>query len=59
MVKMKDSEMITLQTRWDTLNNQQTDNRHHIEVLKESLHAKDQSINILQSEVRFFKLFKF
>jgi len=51
MVKMKDSEMITLQTRWDTLNNQQTDNRHHIEVLKESLHAKDQSINILQSEI--------
>jgi len=51
MVKMKDSEMLTLQTRWDTLNNQQTDNRHHIEVLKESLHAKDQSINILQSEI--------
>lgn len=50
-LKGKESELVTLQTRWDTLNNQQSDNRHHIEVLKESLHAKDQTIAILQSEI--------
>jgi len=50
-LKLKESELLTLQTRWDTLNNQQSDNRHHIEVLKESLNAKDQTIAILQSEI--------
>lgn len=50
-LKLKESELLTLHTKWDTMNNQQTDNRHHIEVLKESLHAKDQTIAILQSEI--------
>ena len=42
---------MTLQTRFETLNSQQSDNRHHIEVLKESLNAKDQTVAILQTEV--------
>jgi len=50
-LKMKETELMTLQTRFETLNSQQSDNRHHIEVLKESLNAKDQTVAILQTEI--------
>uniref|UniRef100_H2Y6E3 Uncharacterized protein n=1 Tax=Ciona savignyi TaxID=51511 RepID=H2Y6E3_CIOSA len=48
-VQKKETEIVTLQTRLDTLNNQQSD-RQHIDVLKESLAAKDQRASVLQSE---------
>jgi len=50
-LKLKETELMTLQTRFETLNSQQSDNRHHIEVLKESLNAKDQTVAILQTEI--------
>lgn len=48
----KESEMQALQTKLDTLTNQNSDCKQHIEVLKESLSAKDQRANTLQTEVR-------
>nr|CAB3243225.1 ELKS/Rab6-interacting/CAST family member 1-like [Phallusia mammillata] len=50
-LQKKETEMVSLQTRLDTLNNQQSDSRQHIDVLKESLTAKEQRAAILQSEV--------
>ena len=50
-IQRKDTEMLTLQTKLDTLNNQLSDSRQHIDVLKESLNAKDQRAAILQTEV--------
>merc|ERR1712183_17278 len=50
-LKLKETELMTLPTRFETLNSQQSDNRHHIEVLKESLNAKDQTVAILQTEI--------
>jgi len=43
--------MVSLQTRLDTLNNQLSDNRQHIDVLKESVTAKEKRAAILQAEV--------
>lgn len=40
-----------MQTKFDTLNDQQSDSRQHIDVLKESLAAKDQRTVVLQAEV--------
>ena len=53
-IQRKDTEMLTLQTKLDTLNNQLSDSRQHIDVLKESLNAKDQRAAILQTEVGFY-----
>lgn len=48
----KDSELLGLQTKLETLTNQFSDSKQHIEVLKESLTAKEQRAAILQTEVR-------
>lgn len=48
----KESELLALQTKLETLNNQNSDCKQHIEVLKESLTAKEQRAAILQTEVR-------
>lgn len=50
-VSKKESEMQALQTKLDTLTNQNSDCKQHIEVLKESLTAKEQRANTLQTEV--------
>lgn len=47
----KESELLALQTKLETLNNQNSDCKQHIEVLKESLTAKEQRAAILQTEV--------
>lgn len=49
-VVKKDSESMALQTKLDTLSNQISDCKQHIEVLKESLIAKEHRANILQTE---------
>ncbi|KAF5907224.1 ERC protein 2-like, partial [Clarias magur] len=46
----KESEMLALQTQLETLTNQNSDCKQHIEVLKESLTAKEQRSNIMQTE---------
>lgn len=48
----KDTELLGLQTKLETLTNQFSDSKQHIEVLKESLTAKEQRAAILQTEVR-------
>ncbi|CAB1336037.1 unnamed protein product [Coregonus sp. 'balchen'] len=46
----KESEMQALQTKLDALTNQNSDCKQHIEVLKESLSAKEQRSTTLQTE---------
>lgn len=48
----KDTELLGLQTKLETLTNQFSDSKQHIEVLKESLTAKEQRAAILQTEVK-------
>lgn len=48
----KDSELLALRTKLDTLNNQFSDSKQHVDVLKESLTAKEQRAAILQTEVQ-------
>lgn len=48
----KDTELLGLQTKLETLMNQFSDSKQHIEVLKESLTAKEQRAAILQTEVK-------
>lgn len=48
----KDTELLALQTKLETLTNQFSDSKQHIEVLKESLTAKEQRAAILQTEVK-------
>jgi len=50
-LQSKDKDLLSLQTRLDTLSNQQSDSRQHIDVLKESLLTKEQGSALLQSEV--------
>lgn len=47
----KDTELLGLQTKLETLTNQFSDSKQHIDVLKESLTAKEQRAAILQTEV--------
>ena len=49
----KESELLALQTKLETLSNQNSDCKQHIEVLKESLTAKEQRAAILKTEVRY------
>lgn len=53
----KDTEMLGLQTKLETLTNQFSDSKQHIEVLKESLTAKEQRAAILQTEVKEMHLY--
>lgn len=48
----KDTELLALQTKLETLTNQFSDSKQHIDVLKESLTAKEQRAAILQTEVQ-------
>lgn len=48
----KDTELLGLQTKLETLTNQFSDSKQHIDVLKESLTAKEQRAAILQTEVQ-------
>ncbi|XP_064785833.1 ELKS/Rab6-interacting/CAST family member 1-like [Oncorhynchus masou masou] len=52
----KDTELLGLQTKLETLTNQFSDSKQHIEVLKESLTAKEQRAAILQAEVDALRL---
>ncbi|XP_054475407.1 ELKS/Rab6-interacting/CAST family member 1-like [Anoplopoma fimbria] len=52
----KETEMLGLQTKLETLTNQFSDSKQHIEVLKESLTAKEQRAAILQTEVDALRL---
>lgn len=47
----KDTELLGLQTKLETLTNQFSDSKQHVDVLKESLTAKEQRAAILQTEV--------
>lgn len=53
----KDTELLGLQTKLETLTNQFSDSKQHIEVLKESLTAKEQRAAILQTEVQQICIF--
>lgn len=53
----KDTELLALQTKLETLTNQFSDSKQHIEVLKESLTAKEQRAAILQTEVKWAILY--
>ncbi|XP_073767438.1 ELKS/Rab6-interacting/CAST family member 1 isoform X2 [Danio rerio] len=55
-VVKKESELMALQTKLDTLTNQNSDSKKHIEVLKESLTAKEHRSCILQTEVEALRL---
>lgn len=52
----KDSELLAFRTKLETLNNQFSDSKQHVDVLKESLTAKEQRAAILQTEVQLLKL---
>ncbi|XP_061035609.1 LOW QUALITY PROTEIN: ELKS/Rab6-interacting/CAST family member 1-like, partial [Eubalaena glacialis] len=52
----KDTELLALQTKLETLTNQFSDSKQHIEVLKESLTAKESRAAILQTEVDALRL---
>lgn len=52
----KDTELLALQTKLETLTNQFSDSKQHIDVLKESLTAKEQRAAILQTEVNEMSL---
>ncbi|XP_077425064.1 ELKS/Rab6-interacting/CAST family member 1-like isoform X3 [Vanacampus margaritifer] len=52
----KETELLGLQTKLETLTNQFSDSKQHIEVLKESLTAKEQRAAILQTEVDALRL---
>uniref|UniRef100_A0A3Q3MID9 ELKS/RAB6-interacting/CAST family member 1 n=1 Tax=Labrus bergylta TaxID=56723 RepID=A0A3Q3MID9_9LABR len=52
----KDSELLAFRTKLDTLNNQFSDSKQHVDVLKESLTAKEQRAAILQTEVDALRL---
>uniref|UniRef100_A0A4W3K822 ELKS/RAB6-interacting/CAST family member 1a n=1 Tax=Callorhinchus milii TaxID=7868 RepID=A0A4W3K822_CALMI len=52
----KETELLALQTKLDTLTNQFSDSKQHVEVLKESLTAKEQRAAILQTEVDALRL---
>lgn len=54
----KDTELLGLQTKLETLTNQFSDSKQHIEVLKESLTAKEQRAAILQTEVQWIHILK-
>lgn len=54
----KESELLALQTKLETLSNQNSDCKQHIEVLKESLTAKEQRAAILQTEVLYLLIVK-
>lgn len=48
----KDSELLAFRTKLETLTNQFSDSKQHVDVLKESLAAKEQRAAILQTEVQ-------
>lgn len=48
----KDSELLAFRTKLETLTNQFSDSKQHVDVLKESLTAKEQRAAILQTEVQ-------
>ncbi|XP_068392484.1 LOW QUALITY PROTEIN: ELKS/Rab6-interacting/CAST family member 1-like [Eschrichtius robustus] len=52
----KDTELLALQTKLETLTNPFSDSKQHIEVLKESLTAKESRAAILQNEVDALRL---
>nr|XP_055047206.1 ELKS/Rab6-interacting/CAST family member 1 isoform X8 [Misgurnus anguillicaudatus] len=52
----KDTELLGLQTKLETLTNQFSDSKQHVDVLKESLTAKEQRAAILQTEVDALRL---
>ncbi|KAK6292427.1 hypothetical protein J4Q44_G00370110 [Coregonus suidteri] len=52
----KETELMGLRTKLETLTNQFSDSKQHIEVLKESLTAKEQRSAILQTEVDALRL---
>ena len=50
-ISKKNSELTALQTKVDTFNHQHKDQQAHIDLLKESLAAKEQHSSILQADV--------
>uniref|UniRef100_A0A674NRM7 ELKS/RAB6-interacting/CAST family member 1 n=1 Tax=Takifugu rubripes TaxID=31033 RepID=A0A674NRM7_TAKRU len=52
----KDSELLAFRTKLETLTNQFSDSKQHVDVLKESLAAKEQRAAILQTEVDALRL---
>nr|XP_046235497.1 ELKS/Rab6-interacting/CAST family member 1-like isoform X2 [Scatophagus argus] len=52
----KDSELLAFRTKLETLTNQFSDSKQHVDVLKESLTAKEQRAAILQTEVDALRL---
>lgn len=48
----KATEIASLQTRLDSIENQKCDMEQHIDILKQRLSTKDSNIELVKSEVR-------
>jgi chromosome segregation ATPase len=53
----RDQEILALNAKMKTLEEQHQDYQRHIAVLKESLCAKEEHYNMLQADVRVSKVF--
>jgi len=57
-VQRKEQELLQMQAKMKTVEEQHADYQKHISVLKESLIAKEEHYNMLQMDVRFeYKVF--
>lgn len=57
-INKKDQEILAMGAKMKTLEEQHQDYQRHIAVLKESLCAKEEHYNILQSDVSFGEEFQ-
>ena len=54
-VQRKEQDLMQMQAKMETVEEQHADYQRHIAVLKESLIAKEEHYNMLQTDVRFIK----
>ena len=54
-VQRKEQDLMQMQAKMKTVEEQHADYQRHIAVLKESLIAKEEHYNMLQIDVRFIK----
>ena len=54
-VQRKEQDLVQMQAKMKTVEEQHADYQRHIAVLKESLIAKEEHYNMLQIDVRFIK----
>ncbi len=57
-VQRKEQELLQMQAKMKTVEEQHADYQKHISVLKESLIAKEEHYNMLQMDVSFKRVFR-